>query len=239
MITFAANFLCCRSRAFNNFFCRLSLSFLLNSSGGIGSPLQLWGWALCAGLPGPFFVCSFFLHFALLFWNHTWKQTNRIWLLSVLKRKHSWRKYFWNENEMFEKWSDIFIFRNEYSPRNKKIWKTFASLRPMKQYFLNLYPCIWKENIDFVKFNFRKGIQIILDQFFENPIFRELKKFLSPFETRIFSKKWKFPKFSKLFRLNSFLFQNFSENRKKIPENLSSLSRIIKSTSNSGPGHNG
>lgn len=106
MITFAANFLCCRSRAFSNFFCRLSLSFLLNSSGGIGSPLQLWGWALCAGLPGPFFVCSFFLHFALLFWNHTWKQTNRIWLLSVLKRKHSWRKIFlkrkWNVWKMIQ-----------------------------------------------------------------------------------------------------------------------------------------
>lgn len=75
----------------------------------------------------------------------------------------------------------IFIFRNEYSPRNKKFWKTFAFLRPIKQYFLNLYPFIWKENIDFVKFNFRKEIQVIpnLDQFFENSIFRELKKFLS------------------------------------------------------------
>ena len=36
-----------------------------------GSPEQVWGCALWAGRPGPFFVFSFFLYFALLFWYHT------------------------------------------------------------------------------------------------------------------------------------------------------------------------
>lgn len=71
MFTLAANFRCCRSNDFNNFFCSFWRSFRWSSSGGIGSPLQLCGWALWAGLPGPFFVCSFFLHFARRFWNHT------------------------------------------------------------------------------------------------------------------------------------------------------------------------
>lgn len=51
------------------------LSLALSSLGGIGSPEQVWGWALCAGRPGPFFVCSFFLHFARRFWNQTYYNT--------------------------------------------------------------------------------------------------------------------------------------------------------------------
>ena len=43
------------------------------SSGGMGSPEQVWGWALWAGRPGPFLVLSCFLHLARLFWNQTWK----------------------------------------------------------------------------------------------------------------------------------------------------------------------
>ncbi len=57
--------------------CRMSLrsrrccSRRLISSGGMGSPLQVWGWALWAGRPGPFFVLSSFRHLARRFWNHT------------------------------------------------------------------------------------------------------------------------------------------------------------------------
>jgi len=50
-------------------------SLRLSSSAGIGSPLHVCGRALCAGRPGPFFVFSFFLHFARLFWNHTYTVT--------------------------------------------------------------------------------------------------------------------------------------------------------------------
>lgn len=46
-----------------------------NSSIGIGSPEQVCGWALCAGRPGPFLVCSFFRHLARKFWNHTCNAT--------------------------------------------------------------------------------------------------------------------------------------------------------------------
>jgi len=69
----AANFLCCRSKLLSNFFCRRSRSLRRNSSAGIGSPEQVTGCALWAGRPGPFLVCSFFLHFARRFWNHTCK----------------------------------------------------------------------------------------------------------------------------------------------------------------------
>ena len=48
-----------------------SRSFRSSSSAGIGSPEQVWGWALCAGRPGPFLVCSFLRHLARRFWNHT------------------------------------------------------------------------------------------------------------------------------------------------------------------------
>jgi hypothetical protein len=50
----------------NTYFSRAFSSF-----GGIGSPEQDWGCALWAGRPGPFFVCSFFRHFARRFWNQT------------------------------------------------------------------------------------------------------------------------------------------------------------------------
>ena len=54
-----------------SFFSLLCCSRLSISSGGIGSPLHVWGWALWAGLPGPFFVLSSFRHFARRFWNQT------------------------------------------------------------------------------------------------------------------------------------------------------------------------
>lgn len=74
----ARSFRACLSRAFWSFFRRLALSLALSSAGGIGSPEQDWGWALWAGRPGPFFVCSFFLHLARRFWNHTWNQKTNV-----------------------------------------------------------------------------------------------------------------------------------------------------------------
>lgn len=60
-----------RRSCFRFFFSILLSSLRAISSGSMGSPLQLVGWALWAGRPGPFFVFSFFLHLALRFWNHT------------------------------------------------------------------------------------------------------------------------------------------------------------------------
>lgn len=57
---------------FRFFFSILSSSLRAISSGSMGSPLQVVGWELCAGRPGPFFVFSFFLHLALRFWNQTY-----------------------------------------------------------------------------------------------------------------------------------------------------------------------
>ncbi|OCT55350.1 hypothetical protein XELAEV_18002774mg [Xenopus laevis] len=54
------------------FLSNFSSSFLAISSGSMGSPLQVVGWELWAGLPGPFLVFSFFLHLALRFWNQTY-----------------------------------------------------------------------------------------------------------------------------------------------------------------------
>lgn len=77
--TFACcSLLACLSSCFLSFFSRLSLSLRSISSGGIGSPEQVCGWALCAGRPGPFFVFSFFRHLARRFWNHTWKEETNI-----------------------------------------------------------------------------------------------------------------------------------------------------------------
>lgn len=42
-------------------------SLALSSLAEMGSPEQDCGCALCAGRPGPFFVCSRFRHFARLF----------------------------------------------------------------------------------------------------------------------------------------------------------------------------
>ena len=61
------------SSCFFLFFSSLSCSLRLISSSSSGTPLQVWGWALCAGRPGPLRVCSFFRHLARRFWNHTWK----------------------------------------------------------------------------------------------------------------------------------------------------------------------
>lgn len=63
----------CRYNLFKTYF-----SFAFNSFGGIGSPEHDCGWALCAGRPGPFFVCSFFRHLARRFWNHTWITKNKV-----------------------------------------------------------------------------------------------------------------------------------------------------------------
>ena len=70
-IPFAASFRCCRSSDFRSFFSRRSRSLRSSSSSGMGSPLHVCGWALCAGRPGPFFVCSFLRHLARRFWNQT------------------------------------------------------------------------------------------------------------------------------------------------------------------------
>ena len=70
----AASLRCCLSKDLRSFFSLRSLSLRRSSSSGIGSPLQVCGCALCAGRPGPFLVCSFFLHFARRFWNHTCNQ---------------------------------------------------------------------------------------------------------------------------------------------------------------------
>lgn len=67
----ARSFRAWRSRAFCSFFRRRARSRARSSAGGIGSPEQDWGWALWAGRPGPFFVCSFLRHLARLFWNQT------------------------------------------------------------------------------------------------------------------------------------------------------------------------
>ena len=56
-----------------SFLSLLCCSLLSISSGGMGSPEQVWGCALWAGRPGPFFVLSSFRHLARLFWNQTWK----------------------------------------------------------------------------------------------------------------------------------------------------------------------
>ena len=61
-----------------SFLSLLCCSRLSISSGGMGSPEQVWGWALCAGLPGPFLVLSSFLHLARLFWNQTWQRERRV-----------------------------------------------------------------------------------------------------------------------------------------------------------------
>lgn len=106
-----------------------------------------------------------------------------------------------------------------------------------------------------------KEIQIIqnLNQLFGYFNFPRIKKipfsfsFLILLRNTIFLKQMKI---SQIFQIISSkflrIFQHISthychlssslpppHNRKKIPKNLSSLSRIIKSTSNSGPGHNG
>ena len=57
------------------------------SSGGMGSPEQVWGWALCAGRPGPFLVLSCFLHLARLFWNQTWKQKEGRYICNILRNQ--------------------------------------------------------------------------------------------------------------------------------------------------------
>lgn len=67
----ARSFRACRSRAFWSFFRRRARSRARSSAGGMGSPEQDWGWALWAGRPGPFFVCSFLRHLARRFWNQT------------------------------------------------------------------------------------------------------------------------------------------------------------------------
>ncbi len=56
---------------FRFFFSTRSNSRRAISSGSIGSPLQVVGWELWAGRPGPFFVFSFLRHLARRFWNHT------------------------------------------------------------------------------------------------------------------------------------------------------------------------
>lgn len=68
----SASFFCCFSKDLSSFFSLRSRSFRSNSSAGIGSPEQVCGWALWAGRPGPFFVCSFLRHLARRFWNHTY-----------------------------------------------------------------------------------------------------------------------------------------------------------------------
>lgn len=73
----AANFLCCLSKLLSNFFCLRSRSLRRSSSAGIGSPEHVTGCALCAGRPGPFLVCSFFLHLARRFWNHTYQKKKK------------------------------------------------------------------------------------------------------------------------------------------------------------------
>lgn len=47
------NLFTCLSNCLRSFFSLFSLSRFTISSGGIGSPLHVWGCALCAGLPGP------------------------------------------------------------------------------------------------------------------------------------------------------------------------------------------
>lgn len=54
------------------------------SSGGIGSPEHVCGWALWAGRPGPFFVCSLFRTFALKE-NVRWVITYVVFFLLIKK----------------------------------------------------------------------------------------------------------------------------------------------------------
>lgn len=91
-----ANFFCCFSKDLSSFFSLRSRSFRSNSSAGIGSPEQVCGWALWAGRPGPFFVCSFFRHLARRFWNQTfnWLKTKTIVLITM--------KFFWTFRPCFE-----------------------------------------------------------------------------------------------------------------------------------------
>lgn len=51
----------------------------------MGSPEQVCGCALCAGLPGPFLVCSRLRHFALRFWNQTCLETQYYFNLLILR----------------------------------------------------------------------------------------------------------------------------------------------------------
>ncbi len=74
---FAASFACCFSSCLLIFRSLRWISRLTSSSGDKGSPEHDWGWALCAGLPGPFLVWSSFRHLARRFWNHTWKNTHK------------------------------------------------------------------------------------------------------------------------------------------------------------------
>ena len=62
-----ASFFCCFSSDLRSFLSLRSRSLRSNSSAGIGSPEQVCGCALCAGRPGPFFVCSFLRHLARRF----------------------------------------------------------------------------------------------------------------------------------------------------------------------------
>ena len=80
-----------------SFLSLLCCSLLSISSGGMGSPEQVWGWALWAGRPGPFLVLSSFLHLALLFWNQTWK-TKLGMKINISVSITNWQKYWRNQS---------------------------------------------------------------------------------------------------------------------------------------------
>ena len=81
-----------------SFLSLLCCSRLSISSGGIGSPEQVWGWALWAGRPGPFLVLSCFLHLARLFWNQTWQQKRRVknmFIFTLVNSRRNQRPIDW------------------------------------------------------------------------------------------------------------------------------------------------
>ena len=89
------------------------------SSGGMGSPEQVWGWALCAGRPGPFLVLSSFLHLARLFWNQTWQQK---------KHFHSSKFIFWRNQRPIDWINHCKVFISATVCRAdcfKQLWNAF------------------------------------------------------------------------------------------------------------------
>lgn len=77
-------------------------SLARSSFGGIGSPEHDCGWALWAGRPGPFFVCSFFRHLARRFWNQTCLQRKEY-------EKKKWEKK--KNRNIFTIWYNLLLLK--------------------------------------------------------------------------------------------------------------------------------
>ena len=65
-IPLAASFFCCFSSCFINLRSLRLASFRMSSSWEMGSPEQVWGWALWAGRPGPFLVFDYMENYEFL-----------------------------------------------------------------------------------------------------------------------------------------------------------------------------